>query len=185
MLRRDGRSTDPIALDAWDEQHAVAGARVLRDRLKLMVRLMPVVAESYATLGSGGSLTVSYVSSWAEDVDPAAPPGEDEAAASLRKALSTRRARDLDQKTTTTGPHRDEPALLLDERPTRSQASQGEQRSVAVALRLAAYRLLRERHGTAPILLLDDVFLRTRLITLESRPGIVAPGPGFCHQCPG
>ena len=64
----------------------------------------------------------------------------------------------MDQKTTTAGPHRDEPALLLAKRATRTQASQGEQRSVALAMRLAAYRLLRDRHDMAPILLLDDVF---------------------------
>jgi DNA replication and repair protein RecF len=61
-------------------------------------------------------------------------------------------------RTTTVGPHRDEPELLLDGRSTRLRASQGEQRTVALALRVGAYRLIEEIRDQTPILLLDDVF---------------------------
>ncbi len=158
LLRSDRGRMDPLALDVWDERVAETGARVLRDRLSIISRLVPLLEASYHTLGGGGRLTVEYVSSWAGPVDAAAPPGEEAVAAMLRDALEARRPRDLDQRTTTAGPHRDEPTMLLDARPTRTQASQGEQRSVALAMRLAAYRLLRDRHDVAPILLLDDVF---------------------------
>ena len=56
------------------------------------------------------------------------------------------------------GPHRDDVGLYLADRPSRTHASQGEQRSVALALRIAAFSLLQDRHGKPPILLLDDVF---------------------------
>jgi DNA replication and repair protein RecF len=69
-----------------------------------------------------------------------------------------RRAKDLEIRTTTVGPHRDEPELLLDGRSTRVRASQGEQRTVALSLRLGAYRLIEEIRGQTPVLLLDDVF---------------------------
>ncbi len=59
---------------------------------------------------------------------------------------------------TSGGPHRDDPSLVVDGRPARTMASQGEQRTVALALRVAAYRVLGNHRSTAPILLLDDVF---------------------------
>lgn len=157
LLRQEGRLADPLTLDVWDERVAAAGAAVLVDRLGLVRRLVPQLQDAYRQLGGGGVLEVQYVSSWSDRVDPDDPPSTSEAAEALRRALGQRRSRDLDQRTTTTGPHRDEPMFLLEMRATRTQASQGEQRSVALGLRLAAYRLLHERHGTAPILLLDDV----------------------------
>jgi DNA replication and repair protein RecF len=57
----------------------------------------------------------------------------------------------------TIGPHRDELTLSVWGRPSRTQASQGEQRSLALAMRLAAHRLVTERTGSAPVLVLDDV----------------------------
>ena len=158
LLRQDGRYADPLTLDAWDEQIAAAGALVLVDRLGVIDRLLPALVDAYGKLGGGGEIAVAYESSWAGAVHPADPPDHDQAAGRLLAVLGERRGRDMDQKTTTAGPHRDEPTLALDGRPTRSQASQGEQRSLALAMRLAAYRLLRDRHDTSPILSLDDVF---------------------------
>ena len=65
---------------------------------------------------------------------------------------------DVERRITTVGPHRDDLGLFLGERDTRTLASQGEQRSVALVLRLAADALLRDKHGAPPILVLDDVF---------------------------
>ena len=64
----------------------------------------------------------------------------------------------MEMRSTSAGPHRDDPGFRPDGRDVRVQASQGEQRSVALSLRIAAYQLLDERHGRPPILLLDDVF---------------------------
>jgi DNA replication and repair protein RecF len=59
---------------------------------------------------------------------------------------------------TTIGPHRDDIELSLERRDARRQASQGEQRSLALALRLAGHELVRQQRGVDPLLLLDDVF---------------------------
>jgi DNA replication and repair protein RecF len=58
----------------------------------------------------------------------------------------------------TVGPHRDDVAIEVDGLPSRTHASQGEQRSVALALRLAGHRVVVDRTGTDPVVLLDDVF---------------------------
>lgn len=160
LLRREGRAVDPITLDAWDERLAQAGARVVLDRLQLIHRLEPVFVTSYERLGSGADPRIDYSSTWTADLvmSPDVPLGQAAMGERLREALLARRSRDLDQRSTTVGPHRDEPRIWLGGRSTRTQASQGEQRSTALALRLGAYELLRERVGAAPILLLDDVF---------------------------
>ena len=76
-------------------------------------------------------------------------------AAASREDLAPKRGGDVVDRL---DPHRDDPGFLVAGRDARTQASQGEQRSLALSMRLAAYRLLEHRHGQPPVLLLDDVF---------------------------
>jgi DNA replication and repair protein RecF len=105
-------------------------------------------------------LLPSYDASWVEvgAIEDDLDPDFEHYASALLKALEQRRDRDLEMRSTSAGPHRDDPGFRLDKRDVRVQASQGEQRSVALSLRIAAYQLLDQRHGRPPILLLDDVF---------------------------
>lgn len=157
LLRREGPNTDEMTLQVFDDR-LVATAVTLWDlRRDLVARLEPVLALAHERVaGAGEPLRMSHVPAWGnapfETYDPAL------AADTLRMALHDRRRRELEQRTTTVGPHRDDIAIWLGARDVRNQASQGEQRSVAVALRVAAYRMLEDRHGHAPVLLLDDVF---------------------------
>ena len=64
----------------------------------------------------------------------------------------------MERRVTTVGPHRDEVIISISDRDLRTRASQGEQRTVALGLRVAAYELLREEKGATPMLILDDVF---------------------------
>ncbi|GMQ85486.1 MAG: DNA replication/repair protein RecF [Acidimicrobiia bacterium] len=154
LLRQEGRSADRESLDAWDARVTAAGASVFVDRLRVLEALEIHLGEAYRLVGASGSLTWSYLSNWG------AAPGDDlaTAEAKLSDAMTKRRQRDLDQRTTTAGPHRDDPTLVVDGRPARAMASQGEQRTIAVSLRVGAYRLLAQERPTLPILLLDDVF---------------------------
>ena len=154
LLRQHGRNADRDALDAWDERVAALGARVLGHRARAIEALDAHLAEGYRLVGASGDPTWDYTTNWG--VIPGAE--EDAAVESLGAALAARRDRDLDQRTTTAGPHRDDPALLVNGRSARTMASQGEQRTVALALRVAAYRVLAEQRSQLPILLLDDVF---------------------------
>jgi DNA replication and repair protein RecF len=76
----------------------------------------------------------------------------------LAAALASARAEDMERRATTVGPHRDEVVFSISDRDLRTRASQGEQRTVALGLRVAAYELLREVKGATPVLVLDDVF---------------------------
>lgn len=162
LLRQEGRNADPMTLDVWDVRVAEAGGRVLANRLRLLGRLRNLLSDAYRTVGGGPEerLFPSYGSSWADvdEIEDDMDPDFEEHASALLKALESHRGRDMEMRTTSVGPHRDDPGFRLDGRDVRVQASQGEQRSVALSLRIAAYQLLDRRHGRPPILLLDDVF---------------------------
>ncbi len=152
LLKQEGRRADLITLDVWDERVAMAGAAVFSHRMRVLEALDASLGEAYRIVGEKGSLTWNYETNWGASMEAG---GE---ADRLREELYDRRRRDMDQRVTSGGPHRDDPALVVDGRPARSMASQGEQRTVALALRVAAYRLLSTYRSTTPILLLDDVF---------------------------
>jgi DNA replication and repair protein RecF len=146
------RAGDLGTLDAWDDQLAAIGGQLLVARLELLDALRPLVDKAYAAVAPApfGAVSMDYVGA------PALP---DTAAAAdhLRAALSAARSQELDRGVTLVGPHRDELALGLGGNPVRGYASHGESWSLAVALRLASYDLLRS-DGVDPVLILDDVF---------------------------
>ena len=155
LLRQEGRASDAATLAVWDERAAGAAGGMMVHRLELIDRLEPLLTRAHIEVGGGAVLNASYVTGWADDTS-----GRDPATftAALQRLFEKNRGRDMDLRVTTAGPHRDEPSFELDGRPARTEASQGEQRAAALALRLASYWLLEERHGHPPVLLLDDVF---------------------------
>ncbi len=158
LLRTEGPAADALTVDVWDERLADLGSRVFTHRLRLLDRIAPVLADAYRTVGGTEDLTFTYTTQWSGSAGPDTSRDPGDHVDALRDALASRRARDLDQRTTTLGPHRDDPGIRIDRRDARTQASQGEQRSAALGLRIAAYRALESRHDRAPLLLLDDVF---------------------------
>ncbi|NND12559.1 MAG: DNA replication/repair protein RecF, partial [Acidimicrobiia bacterium] len=117
--------------------------------------LAPLLTGIYRDLsGSNDNLAWSYESKWATDVAG----DEQSLSAGLADSLLESRVVDLARRSTTRGPHRDDPSLRIGDRDGRVHASQGEQRTIVLALRLATFDLLRDTFSEAPILLLDDVF---------------------------
>jgi DNA replication and repair protein RecF len=100
-------------------------------------------------------VTAAYVADWAA-ADQAE--GAEAATASLAAALAAARKEDVRRGVSTVGPHRDDVELQIGGMPARTHASQGEQRSLALALRLAGHHVITDVTGSSPILLLDDVF---------------------------
>jgi DNA replication and repair protein RecF len=160
-------------LDVWDSHLATAGAAVLAGRHELIDALRPLVDKAYATVSRGGGpALLDYRSTLADDV--AETPDRDLLEAALSAALAASRDRDLDRGVTLVGPHRDDLGLSLGELPARGYASHGESWSFALALRLAAYDLLRG-DGGEPVLVLDDVFAELDDTRRESLAELVAP----------
>jgi len=169
-LRGPAREAMTATLDAWDGQLARAGAALLAGRMRLVAALRPHVAAAYQAVSgdqAGQASAMSYRCSIADEPAPDVPeagqlePGLADDVGGLEaimlKALAAVRASELDRGVCLVGPHRDELVLSVGGLPARGYASHGESWSLALALRLASFALLREDRED-PVLLLDDVF---------------------------
>ncbi len=147
LLRTAGRRLSPdveATLDVWDARLDEAGTALVEARERLVMALAPLVEAEYGRLaGRRDRIGLDYERSWT---------------GGLSAALAASRRTDVERGVSLVGPHRDDLSVALDGLPSRIQSSQGEQRSLALALRLAAHRLASERLGSPPVLLLDDVF---------------------------
>jgi DNA replication and repair protein RecF len=152
---RDESAT--TTLDVLDDQLVRAASELVRGRLQLVDRLGPAANAAYAGLaGEARPVAESYEAEWAPG--PLGVADTDAVEGYLRDALATRRRAEIDRGVTLVGPHRDDWKLTIGGLDARTQASQGEQRCLALALRLAGRDVVHELTGTAPVLLLDDVF---------------------------
>ncbi len=172
-------------LDVWDEHLAVAGAELLAARIRLTSALRPLVAKSYSAVsGADGEAGIGYRrslrGSGSGGRGPATAPDSGEPSADpaqladdLRGALAEARAEELERGVCLVGPHRDDLDLRIGDLPARGYASHGESWSMALALRLAAFDLLRTGRDD-PVLLLDDVFAELDAGRRERLAGLVA-----------
>lgn len=134
-----------FTLDVWDQKLAEAADQLGALRAGAIARLAPLVADAlHAVAGDRHEVQLGYLAPWHQG--------------GLLEALRQARNDDVRRGVTTVGPHRDELEILLNDMPARTHASQGEQRSLALALRLAGHELVRKTTGVAPLLVLDDVF---------------------------
>jgi DNA replication and repair protein RecF len=148
---------DDTTLSVWDARFAQSGGRVMSRRARVIETLAPHLEMAYADIAGGAErAAIGYVVSWGGDMAPEATAAE--FTTSIMEALERSRRADYERRLTTVGPHRDEPVLLLDGSDTRTHGSQGEQRTMALAVRLAAHRAVADMTGEPPVLLLDDVF---------------------------
>lgn len=130
-------------LDVWDDRLASAGDAMAAARRETVELLRPEFVRLVRGLDHGaGGVGLEYAASWSGP---------------LLDALIAGRPDDVRRGVTLVGPHRDELAVTLDEMPARTHASQGQQRSLALGLRLASHTIIAAERGTDPLLILDDV----------------------------
>ncbi|MEX2552972.1 MAG: DNA replication/repair protein RecF [Actinomycetota bacterium] len=162
-------------LEVWNEQLARSGAAVVKNRLEVLFGgLAESAARRYSQLATSDPPSLTYQPSWSSE--EITEPRED-VAGTILEALEATRARDLETASTSAGPHRDDLAIELGGTAARTFASQGEQRSLSLSLRMAERDVVERAQGEAPILLLDDVFSeldqarRDRLAELVAQSG--------------
>jgi DNA replication and repair protein RecF len=147
LLKQSGGRLDDeaeVTLDVWDAKLAQVGDQFGHARAVLVARLTPMVQEAYEQLADRpSSVELRYEPAWRQR--------------GLVQALSDARIDDVRRGVSTVGPHRDDVELFIGGLPARTHASQGEQRTLALALRLAAHRMVADKAGSAPVLVLDDV----------------------------
>ncbi len=147
--------TDPHSQAVFDEQLCVAGAEVTRARLGLLSRISERIERSYAHISARPEPAyLEYRSDWL----PEHARTVEEIHAALQHSIEEKRIQELQRGVTLVGPHRDDVLGWIGNTSVRHESSQGEQRSFALALRLAGHGFLAEHLGSDPILLLDDVF---------------------------
>ena len=140
-------------LRLWDEQLAAAGSRVTRRRARVVARLAPIAQSWHKTIsGETEQLEVNYLPNveWTED-----EPSKVQQA--FLNKIEERRIAEQYQGKTVVGTHRDEIEFAINQTPARYYGSQGQQRTLVLALKLAELKLIEEVIGEPPLLLLDDV----------------------------
>lgn len=142
LLRRIASGLEDVSsLAVWEEPLAAAGAAIAEARRHAVEELAPLASAHHAAVSGGERLEVAYDG----------PPPD------LPAALARARAEDLRRGTTSTGPHRDDLQIAIDGADARGFASQGQQRTAVVALKLAEADLMERRGDERPVTLLDDV----------------------------
>jgi len=165
VLRQAGGRPDETVvatLDVWDARLAASGTALAAEREALAAELTAPASGAYELLAARPDpVALRYRRSWEGD---------------LADALRATRSEDLRRLVTSVGPHRDDLELSIGARPTRTHASQGEQRCVALALRLATHELRRRDLAEAPVLLLDDVFSELDAYRATALVELLPPG---------
>ena len=142
-----GRLTEDInvTLQVWDEKLHSLSEEWGQERKSILKEINAYAEQAYLELSGGKvSLELIYDPPWLEQ--------------GLLHVFQQVRDDELRRGTTLAGPHRDEINVFLSGLPARTHASQGEQRTIALSLRIAGHLLLENVHQTKPLLLLDDVF---------------------------
>ncbi len=162
VARRSAGEEMLRTLQVWDEQLASVGAELIVARLELVDALTPPAVRDYEYIAqdAAAALGLRYVSSLESclgDQLPMQARDRGSWATALLAAVGARRDEELNRGVTLVGPHRDDLAIRIGQVPAKGYASHGESWSIALALRLAAFDVLKA-DGEDPVLILDDVF---------------------------
>lgn len=172
-MRPSGGDAD-TTLAAWDEQLATVGAELLHARLDTLADVLPHIQLAYETIAPvNNQVQATYKTSL--DLEGVAE--SDNVRETLQErlltAMESRRAEELNRGVTLVGPQRDDLELFVGELPAKGYASHGECWSLALALRLGGFALVRD-DGTEPVLVLDDVFAELDTSRRDRLAGAIA-----------
>jgi DNA replication and repair protein RecF len=152
-------------LDVWDTHLGRAGGELLEARLTTLADLAPHVSKAYADIApTNNDASADYRAS--VNLEAYQGRARDSLSAALAAGMAERRAEEIQRGVSLVGPHRDDIALSLGMLPAKGYASHGESWSLALALRLGSFHLLRA-DGVEPVLMLDDVFAELDAVRRE------------------
>jgi DNA replication and repair protein RecF len=153
LKQADERTLDPAELESWNHQLIITGTKVIRRRARIIDRLAPIARAWHTKISKDTEqLTITYTPNiTAEENTP------ESIYQAFVDRLHLRRAAEQSLGNTLVGPHRDEIELTINDTPAKSYGSQGQQRTLVLALKLAELELIEQIVGEPPLLLLDDV----------------------------
>lgn len=146
LKQAGGRLSDDVSftLDVWDAKFAQVGDELGTVRAALVADMSPLLHQAYSALADRETpVGLLYEPAWRNG--------------GLAAALAEARRDDVRRGVSTVGPHRDDVELFINDMPARTHSSQGEQRTYALAMRMAVHRLVAQRTDSPPVLVLDDV----------------------------
>lgn len=157
LLRQNqDKPPDPAQLAVWDAQLASLGTQVIRRRARVIHRLAPIAQHWHGTIsGSTEQLQITYAPN--VPLPPETPDNPGAIQAAFLDKIQQRAIAEQHQHTTLVGPHRDDIDFTINQTPARQYGSQGQQRTLVLALKLAELKLIEAVVGEPPLLLLDDV----------------------------
>ncbi len=153
LKQAEQRTLDPAELESWNHQLIISGTKVIRRRMRIIDRLAPIASAWHTKISNHTEeLLITYTPNIV---------AIDNTSESIYQAfddrLHLRHVAEQSVGTTLVGPHRDEIELAIDATPAKSYGSQGQQRTLVLALKLAELELIEQIVGEPPLLLLDDV----------------------------
>lgn len=159
LLKEEAQVT---LIDSINETLVTCGAQLACYRAALFAKLAPEISRRYADIAQGEKLQVTYVPSWMAPVSRETPCGvslfsRDEARDALTSALKARRSEELARRKSVVGPHSDEIGFYIEGKNAGNYGSQGQQRSIVLACKLAEASIIEDMLSQKPVLLLDDV----------------------------
>jgi DNA replication and repair protein RecF len=151
-------NVDMVYLESFDAQLVEHGAQVLHRRFRFLQRMRELSQDIYRSISDNREqLTIQYACSISSLKDGPTTVALQEIGEAFEKALEAKRTSDQFAGHTTVGPHRDDLVFNLDGQSVHAYASQGQQRTIALSLRLAEIDFIHQEIGEYPVLLLDDV----------------------------
>jgi DNA replication and repair protein RecF len=153
--RRNNLDSVLATLDVWNDQLVNFGSQIIFARNQIINELLPYVSKSYAELApTSKALNIKYLPNVAAESMT-----QTDLVVAMKEKLQERQQDELDRGLTLVGPHRDDMEIFIGELPAKGYASHGESWSVALALKLASFDLLKATSPAGdPVLILDDVF---------------------------
>ena len=139
-------------LDVYNEQLTITGSNIIYLRKKFLKEIEKTAKEKHLTISATEDLTISYTNSFLQDETEI-----DEIATAFRLALEERKTEEIRRAQACVGPHRDDITFFINGNEATKYASQGQQRTVVLALKLSELDIITEKTGDEPVLLLDDV----------------------------
>lgn len=141
----ESRTFDSVTLEIWDEQLILHGRSILQTRMDFLREFIPLFNKHYSNISDSKEIvSLNYESSVGER--------------DYKTAILTSLERDRVLHYTTIGPHKDDMDFIINDFSLKKFASQGQQKSYLLALKLAQFEFIKSKKHTKPLLLLDDIY---------------------------
>lgn len=159
FLKSLGGNADNALLDVWNEQLAITGSNIILLRLNFLKELLKYARQKHSHISLQETLSIDYNSSIVGDVDveDVSEWSSGKIAEKFHEKLEEKKNEEIIRSQSVVGPHRDDVSFFIDGVNSQKFASQGQQRTIVLALKLAETELIRSKTGYNAILLLDDV----------------------------